>query len=292
MYTNLIVGVDGEQGGRDAAALAAQLASADASITLVHVSTVTARTNEGLGLDPSLAVASDLPLLLERELGLCGNGNVCLVPADSVGAGLEDTAGRRGADVIVLGCSTRRGLARIVPSDDVRLVAHQAPIAVAVAPRGYATRPGIVKRVGVACDGSPESEVAVAHGALLASDRNRELVLRHVVEPHYYPAGWGMVAAAVDDRSSEIAEARGQLAEVEGMEVEHVYGSVRSELVEFSETVDLLVCGSRHNGFLRRVAQGSTSDYLTRHVDIPLVITPAIDSACVQRWQMQRQAAV
>jgi|ERR1019366_10823383 hypothetical protein len=37
MFANVVVGVDGRQGGRDAIALARQLAAPDAAITLAHV---------------------------------------------------------------------------------------------------------------------------------------------------------------------------------------------------------------------------------------------------------------
>ncbi len=39
MYTNVIIGVDGEHAGRDAAALAAVLAPPGARLSLVYVST-------------------------------------------------------------------------------------------------------------------------------------------------------------------------------------------------------------------------------------------------------------
>jgi nucleotide-binding universal stress UspA family protein len=71
-----------------------------------------------------------------------------------------------------------------------------------------------------------------------------------------------------------------------------VYGAVRDELVAFSQTVDLLVCGSRRNGPVRRLAFGSTSEYLTRHVDVPLLIAPSTDTPTIERWLAERQAAM
>jgi hypothetical protein len=50
---------------------------------------------------------------------------------------------------------------------------------------------------------------------------------------------------------------------------------VGETLAAFSETVDLLICGSRSKGIVRRVALGSTSDYLSRHCACPLIITTA-----------------
>jgi hypothetical protein len=37
MFTNVLIGIDGRQGGRDAVALARELAGSDATFTLAHV---------------------------------------------------------------------------------------------------------------------------------------------------------------------------------------------------------------------------------------------------------------
>lgn len=65
-----------------------------------------------------------------------------------------------------------------------RLVGDQAPVlvrhtpeTVAIAPVGFAGRPHRPARVGVAFDGSAESVVALAHGGLLAEERNCEMVV-------------------------------------------------------------------------------------------------------------------
>ena len=106
-------------------------------------------------------------------------------------------------------------------------------------PPATAVRPRRLRRIGVAYDGSPESEVALAHAELLAHQRGCDTVAR----------------------------------------------SRHPGLVALSREVDLLVCGSRRNGRLRRLVLGSTSDYLVRHVDVPLIITAPVDSSAVARWQ-------
>ena len=292
MYRNIVVGVDGQQGGRDAAALAAQLASPEASMTPTYVS-VAVPTGHVTNLDLEPSDDASLHRRLEEELRLCGeHAQLRRVASNSVGAGLEDTAERLDADLIVVGCSRRHGINRLLSGDDVKSVVHQTPTAVAVAPRSYAHHRVDLRRIGVAYDRSPESGVAVAHAGLLASERSATLTPCHVVEPHYYPVGWGMVATPVDDPGIQLAAARERFAQVNGIEVEHVYGAVRDELVAFSQTVDLLVCGSRRNGPVRRLAFGSTSEYLTRHVDVPLLIAPSTDTPTIERWLAERQAAM
>jgi nucleotide-binding universal stress UspA family protein len=288
MYTHVIVGVDGDQGGRDAAAVAAMLTKRGARLSLVYVSA----GGPDAGLDQEFADEDAVAATFQEELDLCGgDAHVGRVTALSVGAGIEQVAQQRGADLIVVGASHRHGITRLFAGDHVRSVIHQNPCAVAVAPRGFAQDPRILTRIGVAYDGSPESEVAVAHAGLLATERHSDVILRHVVEPHFYPPGWGMVAVPVDDPDAELEAARQRLGDADGLAVEHVYGAPRETLLEFSRSVDLLVCGSRRNGPVRRIALGSTSESLARKVDVPLLVAPSSDSPTVERWREQRHAA-
>ena len=288
MYTNVTIGVDGAQGGRNAAALAAALADRDAVMTLVFVCLPNVR-----GSARELAGVEERTLwsLLERELELCGGqARICRVTADSVGAGLEEAAADTGSDLVVVGASSRHGIARLWLGDDARSVLRETPRAVAVVPPSYEYQPNILARIGVAYDGSPESNVALAHAGLLAQQRNSELILRHVVGAHIYPLGVPAIVPPVVTPASEL-EAAG-MGEVDGLSVEHAYGVPREQLVEFSKWVDLLVCGSRHNGLLERLANGSTSHYLARHSEAPLLIAPSIDTEAVARWQAEQNAVV
>jgi nucleotide-binding universal stress UspA family protein len=292
MYRKVIVGVDGREGGRDAVALAAELASPGTSLMLTYVN-ARAAAGHASNLDLELASDASLPLVLERELNLCRHpANLRRVTASSVGAGLEKTAERLGADLIVVGSSRRHGITCLLFGDDVRSVIHRTALTVAVAPPAYVQNEVDLRLIGVGWDESPESEVALAHAGLLAGEWSAELMVRHVVEPPYYPVGWGMVAAPIDDPDIELAAPHERFTQVGGVEVEHVHGAVGQELVAFSQTVDVLVCGSRRNGAMRRIAAGSTSEFLARRVDVPLLITPSRDAASVERWQSQRQAAV
>jgi len=286
MYAHVIVGVDGKPGGQDASALAPFLAAAGASISLVHVST----TGLDAGVEAEFADEDVLAAALAQELDLCGgDAQLERVPALSVAAGVEQVAEQRDADLIIVGATHRHGLARVLSHDHVASVIHHTPCAVAVAPAGFAQSPRVLARIGVAYDGSPESEVAVAHASLLAAQRHSDLVLRHVVEPHAYPSGWGMVAVPLDDPAIELQAARERFGNPDGLPLEHVCGNPRDVLLDFSRNVDLLVCGSRRNSAVKRVALGSTSEHLARHIQVPLLIAPAVDSLAVEQWHAQRQ---
>ncbi len=83
MFSNVLVGVDGRQGGRDAIALARQLATPDASIALVHVGRALHDLAEQRDAD-LLVVGSSRRALLERAVTAddCGaplNGAPCAI---------------------------------------------------------------------------------------------------------------------------------------------------------------------------------------------------------------------
>ncbi|HET8978892.1 MAG TPA: universal stress protein [Solirubrobacteraceae bacterium] len=292
MYTNLIIGVDGRRGGADAAALAAQLASPGAFMALVYVSSLP-YASRASKRELDLADESALPELFAHELDLCGGeARVLRVNARTVGEGLERAAATRGADVIVVGATHRRGWWRVLLGDDVKSVLHHTPCAVAIAPAQHAEHPTPLARIGVACDASPESLVALAHGGLLAAERRSDLLVRHVVTPHYYAPGYGMTPVPVEVPTEEVDAARRLLHQIDGVPVDHVYGLTGERLLELCARVDLLVCGSRHHGLLRRLADGSTSGYLAGHAEVPLLITPAVDDPTVERWRAHQGSAV
>ena len=105
--------------------------------------------------------------------------------ARSVGAGLERVAFENDSELIVVGSSRGRGLART--RSPRRQVGH-APSAVRRGSRSILlfAQPNIFARIGIAFDGSPESEIALAHGRILAADRDAQLILHRVLEPQIY----------------------------------------------------------------------------------------------------------
>ncbi len=278
MYTNVIVGVDGEQGGRDAAALAAVLASRGAVLSLVYVSTA-----PNAELDDEFADEDALARVLHVELELCGgDAHLARVTALSIAAGLADVAHQREADLIVLGASHRHGLTRLFAADHVISVIHETPCTVAVAPAGFAQAPRPLARIGVAYDGSPEGEVALAHAGLLAAEHRSDLIAGHAGGPQL---------ESEDREVTPLAFDGGGDGDGDGLQVQNIEGPPRKALDEFSRGVDLLVCGSRRNGPVRRIILGSTSESLARHPRTSLLVAPSSDPATVDRWRANRQAS-
>jgi nucleotide-binding universal stress UspA family protein len=275
VFENVLVGVDGRPNGRDAIVLATQLAGPGARLTLAHV--------RGGGLDPAHVLARDAATkeresseeLLERERATGAvSAELASLAAPSPGRGLHLQAEREGADLLVVGSSHRGSLGRVMLSDHARAALNGAPCAVAIASLGLAEHPTPIARVGVAFDGSPESEAALAAARALAAPTRATLNALRVVPILAYSYG-GLAAGAVQESIDFMLEqAESSLAELPEVEGRAVYGLTGEELAAFGDEVDVLVVGSRSYGPLRRLMFGSTSEYLERHARCSLVVLP------------------
>jgi nucleotide-binding universal stress UspA family protein len=278
MYSHVIVGVDGRAGGLDAAALAASLTTAAADMSLVHVCVIDPVPNRGSSAAFELADAERAIALLENERRHAGpDADTVRVAATSVGEGLAEVARERHADLTVVGGSHRHFVGRVLVGDNAASVLHHAPCAVAIAPAGYANQPQAMEKIGLAYDDTPEGRVALSHARRLAASLGRRVIGRHVVTPHVY-GNLGYAGAYVDEAEDLLAVTRERLGQLDGVDLEAAVGPTGPELAAFSEDVDLIVCGSQQNGALRRIALGSTSDYLARHARCPLLVTPTTDA--------------
>jgi nucleotide-binding universal stress UspA family protein len=294
MYANVLVGINGLAGDLDAVALAQALTPGHDQFALAHVRLIDAVPSRGSNSAFDVVTRDrSLELLEHQRSALAPDARVISVPAATVGEGMHSVAESRRADLIVLGSCHRSAAGRIFMGDDASAIIHRASCAVAVAPAGYAVEPQRIGTIAAAYDGSAESEVAVAHAALLAAAVGAEAHARSIVELRVYGVGgWAGGTGALEDPEIAISGARERLGELPGIELEVIAGPVREELAALSERVDMLVCGSRHHPGVKRVLLGSTSDYLARHSACPLLVTPATDVDTVASWHEQREAAV
>ena len=278
MYSHVIVGVDGRAGGFDAAALASSLTMPGADLSLVHVCLIDPVPNRGSSAAFELADAERAIELLENERRVAGrDADTVRVAATSVGKGLADVARERDADLIVVGVSHHHLVGRVLIGDNAASVLHHAPCAVAIAPAGYVNRSQAMEKIGLAYDDTPEGRVALDHARRLATSLGRRVIGRHVVTPRMY-GNLGYAGAYIDEAEDVLSAARERLGQLDDVDLEAAVGPSGPELVAFSDDVDLIVCGSRHTGALRRIALGSTSDYLAHHARCPLLVTPNTDA--------------
>ena len=267
MFANVVVGVDGLDGGRDAVALAAMLAAPHARISLVHVGTVDAIQARASTLAADLADTANALAVAGRA-----TSDVVHLEAFSVGAGLEAAAAERQADLIVVGSCHRGMVGRVLSGDDAASVLHHATRTVVIAPTGFRTHRVDRGVIGIAYDGSPESQIARVRAESLAKALGATVVARCVVMPHVYAAPVG-AATYVEDPEALIARRRAELGDIGDMQLDFVVGPPGPELEAFSDEVDVLVCGCRHSGSLGRLLLGSTSDYLAHHAGCAVLIT-------------------
>jgi nucleotide-binding universal stress UspA family protein len=274
MYRNVLVGVDEQDGSVDAAALARALAPHCERMSLINVRNKYYPGMRGVATDEYAAEKDhsiDLLRTLRDRLAL--DGELLSDAATSVGSGIRDAAEKIDADLIVVGSCRRSLIGRVVSGNDAISTLHQAPCAVAIAPRGYATADGAVKTIGVAYDGSPQSTVALIAARRLAQDVTATVKALDVEQITVHGYGW--VSAYAESEQILLSNARDRLGTVAGVDLKVVVGLPGDELVRFSDDVDVLVCGSRERGPLKRVMLGSTSDFLVRHARSPLIIAPA-----------------
>ena len=280
MFKNALVGVDGRPSGRDAITLASRLTDPDGKLTLAHVQPGNVHPLHAItpGLVAEEREASGR-LLEQERVAADVQAELVTVEAGTAGSGLHRRAEEHAADLIVVGSSRRGHIGRAMLGDDTRAALNGAPCAVAIAARGYAERPLPVAKIGVAYNGSPESEAALVTAKGLAAASRAEVIALEVVSIPTY-AFTGLVPPAFGETVElMLSEANARMAELEGVRARAVYGLSGEELAVFSDQVDLLVVGSRSYGPVKRLVLGSTSDYLERHARCSLLVLPRQETA-------------
>ena len=272
MFEKVIIGIDGEDGGRDAIALAQALRSDDTELIFGHVYVGEPVAWRGSSAAFEAVLREDAAKLLQSARDESGvDATLGLHASPSIGRGLHEMAESLGADLLIVGSSRRGHLGRVRSADDTRRSLNGSPCPVAVAPAGYAQLQDGINKIGVAYDESPESEHALTFARQLASEHSATLAACEVV---YFPARL-YVGPAFPDRSSieqTLSDIRRRIGQTEGVEVHALYGDPAEELSQFSGSVDLLVVGSRGYGPFGRLLYGSTARHLARTARCPLLV--------------------
>jgi nucleotide-binding universal stress UspA family protein len=204
------------------------------------------------------------------------------VAEPSAADALQRLAGEHRAEMIVVGSAHRGPIGRTLAGSTGNALLHGSPCAVAVAPRGYAGRGvGALKKVAVAFDGSPESWSSLNAGITIAESIDGEITVLVASEPprYGYPETLAVLSAE-GLRSAELAEARrmvdlalGRIPAQIPSDHRLMIGGPGRALAEVSAEFDLMVCGSRGWGPLRRVIVGSTAAALIARAECPVLVT-------------------
>ncbi len=282
MFKTIIVGVDGREGGRDALALAERLSGASgAGLIAVQAYPYEYFVSRAANADFDAVMRDDMRRELEAELERAGISCPSeVVPDGSPARALHRAAERHGAGLIVVGSAHRGRAGRVLAGDVTASALHGSPAPVAVAPVGYARRGGELRTIGIGFDGSPESRAAVELARELGAAIGARLEVMCVLEPALpwaaYPSSvhdWSGEVEAVRDatraRLDELVAELGPSASGEVLE-----GDPVRELLFEGKELDLLVCGSRAYGPLRRLLLGSTSSKIIHQAPCPVLVLP------------------
>jgi nucleotide-binding universal stress UspA family protein len=259
MFDNVTVGVADLEAGRDALALALQLASRNRPPTLAYVQAVMPKPGPDAG---ALSLATDRRQALERLAPLqdgSPDSRLVCVEANSVAGGLHEFARRHEADLLVIGASRRDEYERLLLGDDTRAVLEDAPCPVAVAPVGFSTRPPALDKVGAAYNGSTESRRALAVAQLLGRQLGASV------------SGFEAIPVPVDahdpanpqpEIDRDVEQARRRMAALGDVEPQAAAGDPEEEIKRYAASVDLLVVGPHRYRPVDHLTSGSLAQRL------------------------------
>jgi nucleotide-binding universal stress UspA family protein len=281
----LIIGYDGSERADDALAFGALLADALDATPLAAMAVaysdylLSPDTLERAAQErsrPLFARAADRVAPLQLE--------TCALVDDSPGHALHQLAEREQAISIVIGSAHRGQLGRILLGSVGEALLSGTPCAIAVAPAGYASRSRRdLKRLGVAVDGSAESDAALAVAGSLAQRLGARLDVI-TVEPPTAPDIGGAILSILSreeleqsrhDRMKAILDRAASEAPA-GLAVQPrlLHGEPATELARLAKELDLLIVGSRRYGPVRRALLGSVSTKLMRSLTAPVLVIP------------------
>ena len=283
--TKIIVAVDESQGSTDAIVLATTLADVTGStLAFANVFPYDAAPGRASNLEYEEFLRHDSQELLERRRDAYGDQTVELaaIANHSAAHGLHELAEQQDAALIVVGSTHTGRVGRVLPGSTAERLLHGAPCPVAVAPNGYAQRPGRPHGVvGCGYDGSPSSRRALEEAGRLAAATGAQLRVLRVFEPLMYDLPPGNNAfggmASYNDSLHERADAELEAAVARlAADAESTLetGDPANVLADASDGFDLLFIGSRGYGPLHAVIVGGVSGKLVREAACPVVVFP------------------
>ncbi|MBE2314781.1 universal stress protein [Solirubrobacter sp. CPCC 204708] len=285
----IVVGHDGSDSGDDAAALGAQLAQAT-DAALIVVSVYPEENPVGLGRVDAEWVgymreqAEEVSASARRFVDERGaEATFRVVGSSSAAHGLDDVAEQTDATMIVVGSSRHGARRRISPGSTGERLLHGAICPVAVAPRGWRDRPAeeAVRRIGVAYLDAPEAREALNVAAALVQRTGASLTLYTVVAPRAEIFSPVIGRDAEESFLGAVREGAREALDraVAGLPFEAADELLEGDVVDCLAALDerecdLLVCGSRGYGPVRRVLLGGVASRLVRRAACPVVVVP------------------
>lgn len=274
MLNAIAVGYDGSAGSADALALGTALSDVTGhGLALVHV-----RPPHAIGEPHRERVLQARAAATLASAPLADAIERAVVCDTSVWSGLQRFATVEQVAMIVVGSPEYASHGHIDTGPVTAHLLHGAPCAVALAPRGHATRPQrTFERILVAYTASDEGRAALRAAAELG--RACGATVRVVSIVGAVPS-WttevsdyaDAVRTSVQDDLDRALRALASTVDVEGLVLA---GDPVALLLEQAHAwADLLIAGSRGYGSARRVLLGSVSTGLLTGAQLPVLITP------------------
>ena len=282
MFRTILVAHDGTGSGDRALALALRLRHPEGRLVLIGV-----HPSTRFALEPTVPIDLIERLHVEAETQL-SRAAAALPPgvpyrwetiaSSSVTQALTEAAASEGADLLVVGPSHRRRFGRAVLHTTGQRTLHGAPCAVAAAT--WEDRD--IERIGVAYDGSAESDLALDAAYGLAAELGASVALMCAVEPLTLveggvpvPADPDYEAATTDNAEDLLMTAASRAPAGVPVRWEILRGRASDVLARLApEDAELVVAGSRGHGPIRRVLLGSVSTALVGAASVPVLVTP------------------
>ena len=284
----VIAGVDGSERSRDAIVLAQRIAAVlEAQLLAVYMYPIDELAGYLAGgslpeVRQLLDNAAEVAHARVRELASAmGVDEVRLRTASSAAAGLHAATVEEDTQLVVVGSSQRSGLGRVFPGSTANRLLSGSPVAVAIAPVGYADREPDEGLVACGYDGSPAAREALKWAADFARRGRRPLrvlaVQRQLAFGHVGVTGAFGAKSANDELRAGLAKDLEQAVAdlpIESVESEILEGDPVQRLAESSADAALLVLGSRGYGPMRTVLLGSVSAGVARTAACPVLVVP------------------
>jgi nucleotide-binding universal stress UspA family protein len=284
--TKILIGVDGSERSEDAVAFGRALALAAGAPVILAMAYPASPLAVRHGAMADHTRGKDAEEALARLAGpLRDVDDVELRPLGSLSAAqsLHETAEEEDAGLIVVGSSHTGRFGRVLPGSTAERLLHGAPCPVAVVPDGYRKR-GMPEQLAVGCAyrPTPDGDAALGAAEELALALTASLRVMHVVEPmpQVYDAGETSldlreINASIRADAERTVTARVASLSPQLQPLATLYdGRPADVLTSLSETVDLLVIGSRGYGPLTAVLLGGVSGQVIRSAACPVVVVP------------------
>jgi nucleotide-binding universal stress UspA family protein len=278
-----------------------------APLVVASVETGGSLTAAGALYDDDL-LADCAPAVEEIELELRPLGikvDCVRLQSTSAARALHETADEMDAGLLVVGSSRRSGAGRVLAGTTALRLMHGAPCPVAVVPASWSSS-GPPRTIGVAYVHTPEGREALRGAHALARRAGATLRVMTVVRvsptmhleedsatPSWRPDTRDAVDVEGEHRVRAEQELRSAVGALDGevpIEVDAFVGDPAETIVDFSDGVDLLVCGSRGYGPARAVLLGSVSARVTAEAHCPVIVLPRGVTASLESLVLEAAA--